>query len=328
MNNVTTVYTNNLTVPAPTSLTVDSQSGLARVLAEQSGGTGSPVSASYSYQSAGSAQVMSLANSAGDRWMFSDALGSVRTLGDATGNVTDAKTFDGFGTPGPYASGTNPSPYGFAGERTDGSGLQWLRARWYAPEQGGFLTRDRFIGAIDLVGTRCPCGLESPRAAYPYARGNPVDRTDPTGLLDSRDLAVAQAGQATLRGGEATHAFYVWAWVVGLLSAAITYRMAYQLGYEAGDPEHVTYDEMDLRNDPGWAVGPPRRKSQPAQEAEFKEALRRCEQKLGGRTITREERRRLHEAIQSPAWDGRYPSIDEIVETCLQMFGTPRGSGG
>ena len=74
-----------------------------------------------------------------------------------------------------------PQPgLGYAGEWFDAAvGLQYLRARWYAPKDAIFVSRD-------------PIESELP---YLYVRGNPVNRIDPSGWapypprpLDHRDL--------------------------------------------------------------------------------------------------------------------------------------------
>jgi RHS repeat-associated protein len=58
---------------------------------------------------------------------------------------------------------------GFAGEYTDSeSGLIYLRARYYDPTTGQFLSRDPLASIT--------------RQAYGYARGNPLGLTDPSGL--------------------------------------------------------------------------------------------------------------------------------------------------
>jgi RHS repeat-associated protein len=55
----------------------------------------------------------------------------------------------------------------------DGSGLTYLRARWYDPATGRFASRDPLIGnTID------PTSLNS----FVYARSNPVMNADPSGL--------------------------------------------------------------------------------------------------------------------------------------------------
>jgi RHS repeat-associated protein len=77
-------------------------------------------------------------------YFLPDALGSVRQIANAGGAVTLGQSFDPFGNPD-YRSGIGSSSYGFAGEWTDGTGLQSLRARYYSPAQGRrlfFLTRE------------------------------------------------------------------------------------------------------------------------------------------------------------------------------------------
>ena len=57
----------------------------------------------------------------------------------------------------------------YAGQYTDEeTGFQYLRARYYDPTTGTFLTRD-------------PIEAQT-REPYGYVAGNPLNRTDPTGL--------------------------------------------------------------------------------------------------------------------------------------------------
>lgn len=83
-------------------------------------------------------------------YFLTDALGSVRQLTTQDGNVSLAQSFDPFGNPF-SAMGPSTSSYGYAGEWTDASGLQFLRARYYAPGQGRFLTHDPFPGSFCAV---------------------------------------------------------------------------------------------------------------------------------------------------------------------------------
>jgi RHS repeat-associated protein len=72
--------------------------------------------------------------------------------------------FDPYGSP----VETGGDPYGFTGEWwEDDVALLHLRARWYAPGVGVFLSRDPVEG-------------EPP---YAYVRGNPVNLTDPGGMF-------------------------------------------------------------------------------------------------------------------------------------------------
>ena len=76
--------------------------------------------------------------------------------------------------------------YGYAGEWTDASGLQYLRARYYSPAQGRFLTKDPFPGFLSQPATLNP---------YAYVANNPVLMSDPSGMI-MPIVVVAGAGFA------------------------------------------------------------------------------------------------------------------------------------
>ncbi len=97
-----------------------------------------------------------------------DQLGSTRMITDVSGNAVATISYDAYGNER-ARSGTASSPFGFAGQYSDAeSGFQYLRARYYDPTTGQFLTRDP-IEAIT-------------RSAYGYVYGNPLNATDPSGL--------------------------------------------------------------------------------------------------------------------------------------------------
>jgi RHS repeat-associated protein len=90
-------------------------------------------------------------------------------LTNAAGEVTATFTYGPYGKP-EGSTGSATTPLGFAGQLTDSAtGLQFLRARFYDPATGQFLSRDP---AIKVSGS-----------AYGYTAGNPVNATDPNGLL-------------------------------------------------------------------------------------------------------------------------------------------------
>ncbi len=100
-----------------------------------------------------------------------DRLGSTRSITDASGAVTATYRTDAWGTP-TSTTGTSDQPYGFTGEPTDASGLVYLRARYYDPSLGRFMSRDTFSG--------------NPRACqtlnrYSYAVNDPTGVIDPSG---------------------------------------------------------------------------------------------------------------------------------------------------
>ncbi|MBI3801024.1 MAG: hypothetical protein HY268_29130 [Deltaproteobacteria bacterium] len=106
-------------------------------------------------------------------YYLEDGLGSVRHLIDDTGTVTARYQYSAFGLP-QKVEGTGGSPFLFNGELWDAdAGLLYLRARWYDPSIGRFISRDPFLGSV-----------EDPQTfnAYAYARNDPVNRVDPSGL--------------------------------------------------------------------------------------------------------------------------------------------------
>jgi RHS repeat-associated protein len=101
-------------------------------------------------------------------YYYQDQLGSTRALATSKGSVAATYTYDTYGNlSGSTGSVTNP--FGFAGQYQDPeTGLIYLRARYYDPATGQFLSRDPLV---DLT-----------HAAYQYVDGNPLNDTDPLGL--------------------------------------------------------------------------------------------------------------------------------------------------
>jgi RHS repeat-associated protein len=101
-----------------------------------------------------------------------DGGGSVRQLTNSTGQVTDKYEYDAFGHFFTL-SGTTPNNYLYRGEQYDSDlGLYYLRARYYNPQTGRFLSRDPEDG-----NAKDPQSLHK----YLYAGGDPVNRIDPHG---------------------------------------------------------------------------------------------------------------------------------------------------
>jgi RHS repeat-associated protein len=97
---------------------------------------------------------------------------------DASGQVVGTAAYDAFGAVR-QQSGTQAG-VGFAGEQTDAeSGLVYLRARYYDPTTGRFLSKDPVRGG---------------RHAYVYARNNPLRYRDRSGR------EAEPAGGATVSG--------------------------------------------------------------------------------------------------------------------------------
>lgn len=107
-----------------------------------------------------------------NEYYLADALGSVRQLTNAQGQVTLTNAYQPYGTLAQTAGNAQTS-YGFTGELTDSSGLVYLRARYYSPNVGRFASKDTWEG-----------NSENPISFHKwvYANSNPLRFTDPTGL--------------------------------------------------------------------------------------------------------------------------------------------------
>jgi RHS repeat-associated protein len=105
-----------------------------------------------------------------------DGLGSTRALTDINGLLTDAYAYEAFGEIIKQLGNTQNS-YLFAGEQRDPNlGLDYLRARYYDPKIGRFVTRDTFEGALLI-----PISLNK----YLYANANPIKYIDSSGNFSS-----------------------------------------------------------------------------------------------------------------------------------------------
>jgi RHS repeat-associated protein len=99
----------------------------------------------------------------------------MRQLADGDGDVTLAQGYTPFGVP-MWDSGSGTTGYGFTGERWEAySQLLFLRARYYEPEIGLFLSKDSWPGNM-----KQPVTLHG----WVYGQNNPIIYVDPTGHQD------------------------------------------------------------------------------------------------------------------------------------------------
>lgn len=163
----------------PTRYLVDdlNPTGYSQVIEEVAAGA---VQRTYTYglQRISQEQIISSAWTSG--FYGYDGMGSVRQLTNVTGAVTDSYEYDAFGNSFTI-SGTTPNSYLYRGEQYDSDlGLYYLRARYYNPVTGRFMSRDPYDGNNIL-----PISLHK----YLYAGGDPVNRIDPSGKDDLAEFA-------------------------------------------------------------------------------------------------------------------------------------------
>ncbi|MCO6455655.1 MAG: hypothetical protein J5I93_10210 [Pirellulaceae bacterium] len=108
-------------------------------------------------------------------YFLQDGLGSTTDLTSPAGAALASYSYDAFGQPRATvpAGGATPldNSYLFTGEDLDpDTGLVYLRARYYDPETGRFLSKD-------------PAGFPDGPNQYAYAGSNPVNYVDPSGQV-------------------------------------------------------------------------------------------------------------------------------------------------
>jgi RHS repeat-associated protein len=109
-------------------------------------------------------------------YLLTDGQGSIRTVTSNTGTVTNEYSYEAYGSL-LASTGTTPNSYLYTAQQFDTeTGLYSLRARYYDPAAGRFLSRDT-----------APFEMSDPVAInrYVYAAANPIAYQDPTGYMET-----------------------------------------------------------------------------------------------------------------------------------------------
>jgi len=131
------------------------------------------------------AGLLSQISAAGTYYYLADGLGSTMKTVDSSGVVVNEYEYDVYGTLR-SSSGSQANEFQFAGQQTDPTGLQYLRARYYDMETGRFISRDPMAAAQAWK-----------ESAFAYADANVVNVTDPLGLCG---IKVWQCGDDLVGG--------------------------------------------------------------------------------------------------------------------------------
>jgi len=118
------------------------------------------------------------------RFYLQDGVGSIAALTGPNGQIVRTLDYDTFGAA--YIGGGTETTFGFTGEQYDQeTGLIYLRARYYDPTLGRFISQDPYSGS-----------MPEPQSqnGYAYVGNNPVTFVDPLGLVNWWDATVAVIG--------------------------------------------------------------------------------------------------------------------------------------
>lgn len=144
----------------------------------------------------------------GTYYYLTDGSGSTVALVDSTGAVAQRYSYDAYGTV-TASSGSQPTEYQYTGQQTDATGLQYLRARYYDPSIGRFLSRDP-------LSTGDPAGHQP----YPYGGDNPATNSDPSGQDFFSDFQAFQGVQSAFSGSSLSSTAAAMGVAAGSLSGA------------------------------------------------------------------------------------------------------------
>lgn len=163
-------------------------------------------------------------------WYLYDGLGSVLGTVDKNGNIVSTRKFDVYGLvrgrTGP--GGTKHKWVGGLGHPSeDETGLLYMRARFYDPTVGRFLSQDRAKDGTNW---------------FTYCRSNPITSTDPSGESSMEDVGATNTASNELRLESGNVAM-----AVKNLAARVV-----RLGNLRGKLIEEIFEEQNGRADPSW----------------------------------------------------------------------------
>ncbi|AIG26121.1 RHS repeat domain-containing protein [Brevibacillus laterosporus] len=130
-------------------------------------------------------------------YYYTNAHGDIVEIKDKDGQTLNKYEYDLWGNVESKQE-TMSNPFLYAGELYDEeSGLIYLRARYYDPNDGRFITEDTYKGQVDN-----PLSLNR----YTYVHNNPVGNVDPTGnWCESKDGKWAHPGGCSSKSSKKSH---------------------------------------------------------------------------------------------------------------------------
>jgi RHS repeat-associated protein len=153
--------------------------------------------------------------------------------------VTDSYDYDAFGNK-INSTGTTPNNYLYRGEFFDSDlGMYYLRARYYNPLTGRFMSRD--------PEAFCDCSIRNPLTLHKYIYGedDPVDLADPSGRAPI--APAAPAAQSSTVGGPVEYALIIGDISLGAVAGSKALASEISCVFEtAASLLHAVYQNLGL----------------------------------------------------------------------------------
>ena len=129
-------------------------------------------------------------------WYLGDGQGNVAQVATGAGDIVTQTAVDPWGATDVGVGTWGAPAFGYQLQLSDpGVGLQYLRARWYEPGMGRFISADSSMGAVSN-----PLSLNR----YTYAWSDPVNMSDPSGYWPAwLNNAVSAVGSAVASAAHA-----------------------------------------------------------------------------------------------------------------------------
>jgi len=116
---------------------------------------------------------------------YGDTVGNLKQVSDVSGAIVTEKKYDAFGNER-IVAGTDHLGYGYTGEQIDAqTGLIYLRARYYDPMLGRFISVDPYLGRLEVPESQ---------NRFIYVHNNAVSFTDPSGLMPMTGCEMSSGG--------------------------------------------------------------------------------------------------------------------------------------
>lgn len=157
---------------AKTRYVTDISGSLSRMLGTASAYGSGGMTDSYVYGLSMVSQGWAGGTSSTREYLLEDGLGNIRFITGSSGDKKLGRYYDPFGNVRKN-DGVGASLFQFSGEMyNDTLGYHFLRARYYDPQTGRFISKDPVKGVLTIPQTQNP---------YAYAGNNPINMSDPSG---------------------------------------------------------------------------------------------------------------------------------------------------